>query len=98
MTLTRLAAASAALLARAGIARAEPELDIDDHRDLDYDFRGITQTAQDPAVRAASTSPWKAVPIWGSGRATSTSGTIRIPTWRSTYWRLQRVHQRRPWL
>jgi uncharacterized protein (TIGR02001 family) len=53
MTLTRLAAASAALMACAGIARAEPELTSTITVTSDYDFRGITQTAQDPAVQGS---------------------------------------------
>jgi uncharacterized protein (TIGR02001 family) len=53
MTLTRLAAASAALLACAGMARAEPELTSTITVTSDYDFRGITQTAQDPAVQGS---------------------------------------------
>jgi uncharacterized protein (TIGR02001 family) len=53
MTLIRLAAASAALLACAGIARAEPELTSTITVTSDYDFRGITQTAQDPAVQGS---------------------------------------------
>lgn len=53
MTLLRSTAVAAVLLSCAGLVRAEPELSSTFTITSDYDFRGITQTAQDPALQAS---------------------------------------------
>lgn len=53
MNLLRSAALAAGLLACAGTAMAEAELTSTITLTSDYDFRGITQTAQDPALQGS---------------------------------------------
>ncbi|MDH5254469.1 MAG: TorF family putative porin [Gammaproteobacteria bacterium] len=53
MTLLRSTAGTVVLLTCAGLARAEPELSSTITATSDYDFRGITQTAQDPAIQGS---------------------------------------------
>ncbi|MDP2323463.1 MAG: TorF family putative porin, partial [Gammaproteobacteria bacterium] len=53
MTMQRLTVVAAALLACVGVARANPEFSSTITLTSDYDFRGVTQTEQDPALQAS---------------------------------------------